>query len=591
LGAQELLDLRNEIVVRCRLLLVDAVDDRAHIGARLETRVDTLVVRDAARIERRQVEIEAGKFGETAHERANRGRRGRTGDVLRDLRPESGARQLRVAERALNDRLHSGRTHVPHAKRRQLLCQRTMGCSCEHRYRASMRYERRHPGDGVRVSHLEPLRDFDDRGRDLRPPQRWFRTRHDHNVAAEVPGHEIDLRPVDDAIAVVRKARDRPRLLQVHQVGEVERAEDVRVGELIAQDLHRAGSRHPGVDPTRERDHERGFVHLGPMLDLDRDHVRNVWRGWIAFAPVRLRIFTEPQQGASYDQLLGVAQLSEALGFDAFFRSDHYQRIGDGPPGPGSTDAWVTLAAIGRETSRIRLGTLVTPVTFRFPGPLAIQVAQADAMSGGRVELGLGAGWYDGEHAAYGIPFPPTTDRFAMLEEQLEIVTGLWATPPGESYSFAGEHHSIVDSPGLPKPVQRPRPPIILGGWGTRRTPRLAARFADEFNLPFSPRSYFREGCDHVRVACERIDRDPSTMRFSAAVVVCVGRDAKEIERRRLINGGDPNQETAKGTPAEVVDYLREFEKLGADAVYLQYHTLDDPDHLHLIAEEVLPHV
>jgi F420-dependent oxidoreductase-like protein len=327
------------------------------------------------------------------------------------------------------------------------------------------------------------------------------------------------------------------------------------------------------------------------MLDLDGDHARNVWRGWIASVPVRLRIFTEPQQGASYDQLLGVAQLSEALGFDAFFRSDHYQRIGEGPPGPGSTDAWLTLAAIGRETSRIRLGTLVTPVTFRFPGPLAIQVAQADAMTGGRVELGLGAGWYDGEHAAYGIPFPSTADRFAMLEEQLEIVTGLWATPPGESYSFAGRHHSIVDSPALPKPAQQPRPPIILGGWGTKRTPRLAARFADEFNLPFGPRSYFREACEHVRGACDRVGRDPSTIRFSVAVVACVGRDAGEIERRRLINGGDPNQESAKGTPAEVVDYLREFEKLGADAVYLQYHTLDDPDHLHLIAEEVLPHV
>src|SRR3954454_22720687 len=184
---------------------------------------------------------------------------------------------------------------------------------------------------------------------------------------------------------------------------------------------------------------------------------------------MRLRIFTEPQQGATYDQLLDVAQNSERLGFDAFFRSDHLQRIGDGAPGPGSTDAWMTLAALGRETSRIRLGTLVTPVTFRFPGPLAIQVAQAGAMSNGRVELGLGAGWYDTEHASYAIPFPPIGERFAMLEEQLEIVTGLWATPPGEKYSFAGRHHQVVDSPALPKPVQQPRPPIILGGFGTKR--------------------------------------------------------------------------------------------------------------------------
>src|SRR5882757_5445992 len=156
---------------------------------------------------------------------------------------------------------------------------------------------------------------------------------------------------------------------------------------------------------------------------------------------MQLRIFTEPQQGATYEELLAVAQLAEELGFDAFFRSDHYQRIGEGDPGPGSTDAWMTLAAIGRETSRIRLGTLVTPVTFRYPGPLAIQVAQADAMSGGRVEIGLGAGWYDREHAAFGIPFPATGDRFEMLEEQLAILDGIWTTPDGDTYSFAGKHY------------------------------------------------------------------------------------------------------------------------------------------------------
>src|SRR5450432_2824357 len=168
----------------------------------------------------------------------------------------------------------------------------------------------------------------------------------------------------------------------------------------------------------------------------------------VASAIVKLRIFTEPQQGATYDQLLAVAQLSEELGFDAFFRSDHYLHMG-GSPGPGSTDAWVTLAALGRETSRIRLGTLVTPVTFRFPGPLAIQVAQADVMSGGRIELGLGAGWYDGEHTAYGIPFPPTGTRFEMLEEQLAIIDGLWRTRVGESFSFTGQHYQFKDSPAL----------------------------------------------------------------------------------------------------------------------------------------------
>jgi F420-dependent oxidoreductase-like protein len=309
---------------------------------------------------------------------------------------------------------------------------------------------------------------------------------------------------------------------------------------------------------------------------------------------MRCRIFTEPQQGATYDQLLAVARQTEELGFDAFFRSDHYQRIGDGDPGPGSTDAWMTLAAIGRETSRIRLGTLVTPATFRFPGPLAIQVAQADAMSGGRIELGLGAGWYDGEHASYAIPFPATGARFEMLEEQLEIVTGFWATPAGETFSFAGKHHQVVDSPALPKPVQRPRPPIILGGFGTKRTPRLAARFADEFNMPFAPVSYFREGCDHVRRACEAIGRDPSTLRYTAAAVVAVGNDDDEYCRRAEFSGQDPDLarvNAVAGTPAEAVERIKEFEKAGAEAVYLQYHTLDEPDHMALIAAEVLPHV
>jgi F420-dependent oxidoreductase-like protein len=309
---------------------------------------------------------------------------------------------------------------------------------------------------------------------------------------------------------------------------------------------------------------------------------------------MRLRIFTEPQQGATYEQLLGVAKAAERLGFDAFFRSDHLQRIGDGAPGPGSTDAWMTLAAIGRETSRIRLGTLVTPVTFRFPGPLAIQVAQADAMSDGRVELGLGAGWYDTEHASYAIPFPSTADRFAMLEEQLEIVTGLWKTPPGETYSFRGAHHSVTDSPALPKPVQEPAPPVIIGGWGTKRTPRLAARYAAEFNMPFAPVSYFREGCDHVRAACEAIGRDPSTMRFTVATVVCAGKNEKEIERRAVESGQDPENvraSAAAGTPDEVVERIEEFAREGAETVYLQYHTLDDVEHLELIGTEVLPKV
>src|SRR5687768_12581759 len=202
---------------------------------------------------------------------------------------------------------------------------------------------------------------------------------------------------------------------------------------------------------------------------------------------MQLRIFTEPQQGASYDDQLAVARLAEELGFDAFFRSDHYLKMGGVSGRPGPTDSWVTLAGLARETSTIRLGTLVTSATFRHPGPLAISVAQVDAMSGGRVELGLGAGWFEAEHEAYAIPFPPVGERFARLDEQLAIVTGLWRTPAGERFSYSGRHYSVVDSPALPKPVQSPRPPVIIGGGGPKRTPRLAAQFADEFNLPFSP--------------------------------------------------------------------------------------------------------
>ncbi|HTO01198.1 MAG TPA: LLM class F420-dependent oxidoreductase, partial [Microthrixaceae bacterium] len=249
-----------------------------------------------------------------------------------------------------------------------------------------------------------------------------------------------------------------------------------------------------------------------------------------------LRIFTEPQQGATYDDLLAVALESERLGFDAFFRSDHYLHMG-GEPGPGSTDAWITLAGLARETSTIRLGTLVTSATFRYPGPLAVSIATVDAMSGGRVEFGLGAGWYDGEHSGFGIPFPPTGERFDRLEEQLEIITGMWATPVGETYSHSGSHYELTDSVALPKPVQRPRPPVIIGGVGPRRTPRLAARFADEFNVPFCDTDTTAQQFERVRRAAEDAGRDPASLVYSAAQVVCVGADEVELEQRAVAIG------------------------------------------------------
>ncbi len=309
---------------------------------------------------------------------------------------------------------------------------------------------------------------------------------------------------------------------------------------------------------------------------------------------MRLRIFVEPQQGATYEQQLTMARLAEDLGFDAFFRSDHLLRIGDGDPGPGPTDSWATLAALARETGRIRLGTLLTSATFRLPGPLAVAVAQVDAMSGGRVELGLGAGWYDTEHAAYGIPFPSTGERFERLGEQLEIVTGLWRTPPGERFSFEGRHHTLRDCPALPRPVQQPHPPIIVGGWGTRRTPALAARFASEYNVPFPLLADFGPQIARVRAACEESGRDPASLRMSAALVVACGETEADFARRaRAIDRepGELREHGLAGTVDEVVGRLRGFEGAGAEVVYLQVLDLDDLDHVRLLASAVMPEV
>jgi F420-dependent oxidoreductase-like protein len=307
---------------------------------------------------------------------------------------------------------------------------------------------------------------------------------------------------------------------------------------------------------------------------------------------MRLCVFTEPQQGATYDDLLAVARRTQECGFDGFFRSDHYLAIGgDGRPGP--TDAWATLAALARETAGIRLGTLVTSATFRLPGPLAIIVAQVDAMSGGRVELGLGAGWFEPEHRAYGIPFPSVGERFDRLAEQLGVITGLWATPEGERFSFAGKHYTLEDSPALPKPVQRPGPPVIIGGLGPRRTPALAARYATEFNVAFAPVTRTADQFTTVRAACERL-REPrrAPMVFSVAQNVVCGRTDAEIRRRVEATGRD--LETAKergvvGTPDEVAEQLAAYREVGAERAFLQVLDLSDLDHLDLLAAEVAP--
>ncbi|NMO90795.1 LLM class F420-dependent oxidoreductase [Actinomycetospora sp. TBRC 11914] len=304
-----------------------------------------------------------------------------------------------------------------------------------------------------------------------------------------------------------------------------------------------------------------------------------------------LRIFTEPQQGASYADLLRIARATEDAGFDAFFRSDHYRAMGGTSGLPGPTDAWTTLSALAVQTERIRLGTLVTSATFRLPGPLAIAVAQADQMSGGRVELGLGAGWFEAEHTGYGIPFPPTKERFARLAEQLEIVTGLWETPVGGTYSFDGEHYTVVDSPALPKPAHPV--PVIVGGLGPRRTPALAARFATEFNIPFATLDVAAAQFERVAEACTAAGRDPAEIVRSAAHQLVIGRDDAAVARRAETLGADREKlgdNPLAGTPAEIVDALGRWrERAGITRVYLQTLDLADLDQLEIVASQVAP--
>ncbi|GAB3925393.1 LLM class F420-dependent oxidoreductase [Kribbella albertanoniae] len=307
-----------------------------------------------------------------------------------------------------------------------------------------------------------------------------------------------------------------------------------------------------------------------------------------------LRIFTEPQQGASYDDLLAVARKTEENGFDAFFRSDHYLVMGDGDGLPGPTDSWITLAGLARETQRIKLGTLVSSATFRNPGVLAITVAQVDQMSGGRAELGLGAGWFEAEHTAYGLDFPDTPGRFDLLTEQLALITGLWDTPVGEKYNFQGEHYQLTDSPALPKPVQQPHPPIIVGGAGKKRTPALAAQYASEFNAGFRSPEETKAMFDRVRAACTAAGRDPQTLNLSTAHTVVVGKDDAEVKRRADAIGRDVDElrkGAIAGTPAEVVERLGEFAAAGSQRQYVQIMDLQDLDHLDLIASDVLPQV
>jgi F420-dependent oxidoreductase-like protein len=316
-----------------------------------------------------------------------------------------------------------------------------------------------------------------------------------------------------------------------------------------------------------------------------------------------IRIFTDPSNGAGYQSLVESAQLAEEFGYSGFFLSDHYLAFaGDGRPGP--TDVWTTLAGLSRETSRIRLGSLVTSVTFRQPGSLAIVVAQVDEMSEGRVEFGLGAGYFEPEHRAQGITFPPVGERFDRLGEALELITGLWKTPVGQRYSFDGRHYQLADSPALPKPRQKPGPPIILGGTGTKRTPALAGRFADEFNLQTSRRR--APGDQHkselknddvagqiqlVRNAAEQIGRDPGEIVFSMTALVGVGRQADSALDPCHFSSQIFDGTVLSGSPAQIVDQLGNYAELGITRAYVRAPTTIRTlaGNFELLATEVLP--
>jgi F420-dependent oxidoreductase-like protein len=304
---------------------------------------------------------------------------------------------------------------------------------------------------------------------------------------------------------------------------------------------------------------------------------------------MRLVVFTEPQFGASYADQLRIARHAEDLGFDGFFRSDHFLTMSNGDGLPGPTDAWATLAGLARETSRLRLGTLVTSATFRRPGPLAVTIAQVDEMSGGRVELGLGAGWFEEEHRAYGIPFPPLGERFDRLAEQLAVITGLWATPVGERFTFTGKHYRVENSPALPKPIQRPGPPVIVGGLGAKRTPALAARYGDEFNVPFRDVEVTRQQFARVAEESDRQGRAASgraPLILSTAQTLACGRTEAQARARADTLGRIPN---LYGTPDQVVDTIGRYAELGVSRIYLQVLDLDDLDHLDVVAAGVAP--
>jgi F420-dependent oxidoreductase-like protein len=312
-------------------------------------------------------------------------------------------------------------------------------------------------------------------------------------------------------------------------------------------------------------------------------------------------VMLEPQEGGTYDEMLSLAQRAEALGFGGFFRSDHYHPM-NVPLDSDSSDAWAVLAGLARDTKRLRLGTMVSPMTFRYPGEFAKQVATIDQMSGGRIEVGMGGGWFEKEHVAYGLPFPDAKGRLDILEDSLEICTRLWSDGIGHTYE--GRAFSIKDAPGYPKPAQRPHPPIIIGGGGARRTPRLAAQFADEWNV-FGGLKTFNERNARVLEACKTIGRDPATLKITMAGPTVIGVDEADLRKKAQLRLDHNNQKDnvnewiasmsgdgwLVGTVDQVAEKVNTLRAAGAQRIYFQIIPVNDDGQLDIIANDLAPKI
>jgi F420-dependent oxidoreductase-like protein len=305
----------------------------------------------------------------------------------------------------------------------------------------------------------------------------------------------------------------------------------------------------------------------------------------------------EPQQGASYAQLLAVARAAEAERYDAVFRSDHLLSIGAAPE--PALEAWTTLAALARDTERVRLGTLVSPMTFRHPSVLAREVATVDELSGGRLEVGVGTGWFEAEHTTLGIPFPPQRERTERLEEAVEVMTLLWRGTP---VSYTGRHYRLDGARALPRPLQDPLP-LLVGGSGGPRSVALAARWAAEYNTTSTDPTGAARTYASARAACESAGRDPMTLRLSWMGTVLVAPDQATLRRRAAhlasrsgLSDADPDTVIARiaersvvGVHAQAAERLREYAKAGAERIYARIWDLDDLDQISEIAQQVLP--